>query len=377
MDRFRFVLTDRAGEAFGEIQDATVRRVEIGIKKPATAGFTIRGSNALIEDLYASDRLLKVYHYLPPQNREKLVFHGPITSLEASVDDKGPLIAAVASDPSFWFSKRVVGKTGDPGYDTGQQGIVYSGQDKVTIAQELIGIAHNDGTMLLDASGEIHLSGNAAVKVIGPYVKLDEAIASLSDTADGFEWIVDPLEHTGLAIGTFHTAPQFGLGLAKPNATFEYGPGTRANIQTYTFQRSWMDMANNIYNTPQDYTTGTVLDDTNPTSITEHGLYDDAIDSGEVTNDVLRHQVSNFHLSLRAEPRNVVSFTPAVDPTESGQQVPLFNHDFEVGDTIPIRIENEGKTLIAGEVRLWKMAIEIDQNDRPIYTPTTVVEEGG
>jgi hypothetical protein len=378
---YRFVLSNRAGESFGEVQDATRRVVERSLKKPATAGFTIRGTNALVPELYAQDCLLRVYHYLPPLGQEKLVFHGIVTSLEAAVDERGPLIAATALDPAFYFTKRVVGKAAE--WTSGFQGQLFNGVDKVSIAQQLINTGATDSWMMLDASTYVALSGNVAVKLIGPYIKLDEAINELANTADGFEWIVEPIEFidgstaTGGfgTIGTWRSAPQFAIGVSRPNAAFEYGPNTRANIRDFTFQRSWLDMANDIYSTPQDFSTGSILNHVNYTSLATHGMYDDVIDSGEVTNDTLREQVANYHLALRSEPRNVVTFSPVVDPDERGQMTPLFDWDYFVGDTVPIKINTEeDKTLVSGGLRLWKMSVEIDQQDRVLYTPTTVQE---
>lgn len=374
MSHFRFVITERDGTALGEVQDASSRRVEVQLKKASTAGFSIRTTNPLLDELYSGDKLLKVYHHLHPTDTEALVFHGPIISLEATLDEKGPSVAATATDPAFFFTKRVSGKRAQ--WTSGYNGTLFNAVDKLTITKSLIDQANTDGETGVRTVAMT--SGTTAVYIAGPYKLLDECINELADTFDGFDWVIDPIEYDAGKIGEFRGAAV--IGSTKANAAFEYGPATRNNIRDFTYQRTWEHLANRIYNIPQTLaltpadSTQDVIERWDTPSLTDHGLYGANVESGDVTNVTLRNAVSDFHLAIRAQPRNVLSFSPVVDPGEASGAVPVFGHDYGIGDLVPVRIAPEGHTLIEGNVRIYKVLIEIDNDDRTLYTPTTVPE---
>jgi hypothetical protein len=54
--------------------------------------------------------------------------------------------------------------------------------------------------------------------------------------------------------------------------------------------------------------------------------------------------------------------------------VPVFGHDYFIGDLVPVRIAPEGVDIVGGYVRIHRMLIEVDNHGRVTYTPTTVPE---
>lgn len=357
---WRWEITERDGTALAEVQNASVRKLTQQLSKSAVANFTILSHNPIVEDLYGEDRLLKVYQ------DDTLRFHGPITSLEATNGDHGATVAATATDPSFYFAKRVVGKS--------PTGTTYTTQDKLVIVKSLIDIANN--VFLDGAETGVRTSsmtcGSTATYVAGPYRLLDECIAELGDTLDGFDWRIDPIEYDTGKIGDFTAAAL--LQNTQADAVFEYGPDTRANVDTFNYQRLWTDMANRVFNVPQDLTLDAVLDAADNTSITDHGLHEALVDSTDVTNLTLRQQVADFHVAVRKDPRRIVTFTPTVEDPDRPGKVPTYGEDYYLGDLVPVRIAPEGIELISGLVRIHKMEIELDQSGRAKYTPTTVPE---
>lgn len=361
MGALRFVLADRSGNPLGEIQDASERKVELPLRRFATAQCRLKTTNAMLEELYAADRRLKVYHYLPPTDSEQLLFHGDLVSLEAA-NDGGSSVLANFADPAFRFSKRVQGRDSD--------GNLYTTQDKLVIVKSEIDAANSDGETGVRTVPMTN--GTTATYIVGPYRLLDEVIAELADSFDGFDWHVTPIEYATGKIGEFTAAAY--VGSTRADAVFEFGGGTRANIQSYTYQKSWMDLGNSLFNLPQDLTAGGAVVKTGDDAIskTDHGLAQALVETTDITQETLRQNVVDYVLSLRKDPRHVVTFTPSVDPDSTS--VPLFGHDYFLGDTVPVKIAPDGVELVSGGVRIWKMTVEADNSGRVMYTPTTVLE---
>lgn len=357
--RWTFLLTSRTGVPYGEILGASERQVIRALNAPSTAGFRlpIEAAGALAAPLLTSDTLLRCYR------GGRLQFHGPVQSVELAASDPNamPSFAVTAADPSIRFSKRFVGKSPSGTAAT-------AAVDRITFIESQIAVANASGETGVQTLGRT--SGSTISYPIPAYTRLNELIATISQTYSGFDWHINPIEYAAGKLGTFDAYGSFGS--TKPNAVFEYQG--RANMRAPVFQRNWGDVANTVYHLhPAGASVpGGVRSKTDGTSITDHGLYEDVIDS-DLTLDANRDALLDEHILYRKNPRLVFAFQPDFDDYTG--RVPTWQSDYFLGDQVRCAVRWEGTLLIDGYARLYKMQFDIDANDRESLTPT-LVDEG-
>lgn len=353
---WNFIVTDLSGVAVGEVINGTGRQVIRSLSSPSTASFTIGITNPLLKDLLTRDLNLKVYR------NNKIVFHGPLltTQLVAADATQTPTVACAASDPGFRFDRRLSGKSAN--------GTLFNGTDRLTIAESLIATANSDGEMGIQTLGQT--CGSTAVYIAGPYKKLSECLADMGSTLSGFDWRIDPIEYSAGKIGQFKAAAI--LGSQQTAAVFEYQG--RGNMRVPDYQKGIVDLVNQVFSIPDDGTNSPlgIRSATDATSITARGLYEEVVDTSNITNAALRDAVLSDHILYRKKPRQVLTFSP--DFNDYTGRVPEWGVDYFIGDSVRGRVLYNGIALIDGYVRLYKMQFDIDDSNRETLTPTMVSE---
>ena len=350
----QFLLTDLNGNVHGEIQNASERKVVLPHLRVPTASFRIPLWHEWATTLMDTECLLRVYRTDPVTNVRSLAFHGPVISPEENGDETSQTVAVTAVGPYWRLLRRFLGKT--------KAGIAWPDQD--------LGLtAHN----ILDTINGEHYTGIAkgtrTASINGVYgpVWLKNAAEAISELASGlssFELAVVPSEPgaTGVGgwptIGTMDIAPI--IGSSKPDAIFEYGTA-QGNVNGYSRKVDREGLANRVVisvsgwpDTPEGGRNLIVRDDA--TSIAARGLYEAIAPDGGVLDDTLRTSVADFHLAVRKQPRQQITFKPK----RNARPAPLI--DYNVGDTVRARAVVRGILRFDALFRIWGITFDVDPN---------------
>ncbi len=350
-----FILTDLQGVVLGEILNASERTVAFTHKGMPTAGFKIPLWHPLATPILTQETLLKVYRRDTVSN--KLVFVGPVQSVDESGEDLRQSISVSASGPLIRLTKRFIG-TSKAGVSFGSTSSL---RDLGLIAHDILDIVNatefsgiSKGTLATSVSG-----------AVGPwYLKnAAEGIAELSVGLNSFDFVVDPTEPTAVAapwprIGNLRIAPIIGVN--RPDAILEYGT-PRANVTSYQRQITRDQMANQTIMSVSGWPDGApagkdLIIRTNTTSQTARGLFQDVVSDAGVEDDTLRTLISDEHLLWRSQPKQIITFTPAINAS------PTPFRDYELSDWIRARAVVRGSVRFDAMFRIWGMNFSIDTN---------------
>lgn len=312
--------------------------------------------------------LLKCYRQDPVLGTRTLAFHGPVVSAEETGQDNAQSIAVTAAGPYWRMAKRLIpGSKNKVGFGFGTAASLV---DLGMIARQIVFDTNAENFTGIDL-------GTHAPSVdgwVGKWVLKNsaEAIAELAAGQSSFEFRVRPTEPVAYAnppynwprIGIFDVQPLFGV--ARPDAVFEYGT-TRANVQSYSRSRSrdgqlthgWISapgFPDGISKKPD----GSDLYDSyqygNEAAKLEHGWFDEVVNDAGVLDNELRQLILNYHLEVRKNPREIVTFRPAIN----ARPAPFIHYD--VGDTVRARAVVRGNVRFDALFRIWGLSFELDQN---------------
>lgn len=350
------MLTDLQGVVLGELLNASERTVTLTHKGIPTAAFKLPLWHPLATSILTTDTLLKVYRR-SVTGVNKLVFCGPVQSVNETGDNLNQSISVSATGPFTRLTKRFIG--------TSKAGISFGSTSSLV---DLGLIAHN----ILDAANGVEYTGitkgtlaTSVSGAVGPwYLKnVAEAIAELSVGLNSFDFIVDPTEPTNVAqlwpkIGELRIAPLIGVN--RPDAILEYGT-PRANVTSYDRQVTRDQMVNRTIMSVSGWPDGApsgkdLIFRQDTTSRTNRGLFEDVVNDAGVEDDGLRTLISDEHLKYRANPKQILTFSPAMN----ARPTPFV--DYEVGDWIRARAEVRGNVRFDSMFRIWGMTFSIDQN---------------
>ncbi len=373
-----FVVTDLNGLVHGELLRASQRKVALQHLRVPSASCVIQLEDPLANTIATTDCLLKAYRTDPNTALKTLAFHGPVVSTEENGSDLSHTLAVTAAGPFWRLAKRII-----PGSKL-KSGLQYgSAAGLVTLGQ----VAHN---IITDVNGENYTGiglGTQTATTTGWVGKwwlknAAEGIAELSAGLNTFEFVVDPVEPAASGgvggwpkIGSFRTAQT--IGQSRPDAVFEYGT-TRANVSSYQRSFSRDGMLTNAIISVQGWPesierdaagaekyallqrTGgtTIVAPTAPTSaeITARGLFEEVVDDAGVLDPGLRSQIADYHVLIRKQPRQVITFNPAVNARPSPYV------DYVVGDTVRARAVVAGTLRFDALFRIWGVTFDIDEN---------------
>lgn len=376
------------GTPVGEVRNATDRQVSITFNKPSTASFTIRGDNPLVEALFGEDDCsLRVYQ------GTTLRFHGLVLSAEMSNEDgKFPTVKVTCVDPSWIWSKRIVGQqltSPIEGKLRGYVGKTRSG-DKGTVAKEIIEEACEPNTYGA-RDDHVKISGtykseSTGTYTAGPFKTALSCINDLAHGTDGFDWIIKPIELNisgdDYQIGEYFAYPV--LGEERANTIFEYGAGSVGNVRTMSYVRDMSTVVNRAFHLPEELTTEAEEPPVSPLIIQTYGqgsasasrryYLEEVTDATGLVDEGLRKAWVEAVVDVRENPRQVLSMT--CDYDDGTGRVPVYGTDFSVGDIVTARGRVGELTLFNGKVRIYQVNVSVNDNGTATVTPILVSEEG-
>lgn len=355
-----FVLTDLQGVQIGEVGNADSRKVDLPLMNAPSATFTIPLYHALANTVLTTECLLKVYRKDPNTGANTLAFHGPVVSVEEVGDNLSQSISVTAAGPFWRLGKRII-----PGSLVRTTGVTFTG-DLGSIAQTIVTSCNSTGfTGIWPGSLTASISGTA-----GPYFLKNaaEAIAELAQGISSFEYDVQPTEPVNRAaafpqIGLLNCAPV--IGTTKPDVIFEYG-STRANVASYNHQvtrdglltRAFISVSGWPDSLDLDATTHLPLHDLIQRDATTEqgtrGVFEEVVADGGIIDDGLRTSLADYHLLIRKQPRQIVTFVPVVNAKPS----PFT--DYSLGDQVRCRAVVKGSVRFDAMFRVYGMSFEID-----------------
>lgn len=370
MASWSWQLTDLNFNPIGEFQNAHEMKLQLPQGKVKTASLILRLDNPLVPYAAECEGCVKVY-------REKqLLFFGPIQTAQEVGNAGTDTFAINASGPEFIFAKRLTGKTA--------AGIVVAAKafaNGALIFTNLLDASNTESETNIDyLSGPI--SGGIAAGEVGykatPFKYLSEVLNDLSNTADGFDWRVLPLENIASGqvaspkIGRFESAEL--LSSEQANAVFEYGAG-RANVATFTRGASRTTQINRAYHigpSGPEATESPTESAEDSGSRTKWKLMEEVVNA-TILNNQLRLALCEENVAVRKNPRQTVIFQPASDLVAS---VPILGRDFNVGDTVRLRLMPGGIKRLDVAVRVWGVEFTLDENLKEQQIITTEAEAG-
>lgn len=365
---WEFILTDLQGNIHGEVTQATERKVSLPHMRVPTASFKIPTYHYLAGTVLTTDCLVKAYRvFTSPTSgatTRTLAFHGPVISVDENGEQGTQTVAVSAAGPMWRLAKRII--PGSKNKDTGwSNGSAAAPLDMGTLAQNILSNTNADSFTGI-SNGTHSPSTNGFIEKW--YLKnVAEAIAELSASLDSFEYVVTPTEPVNVAqawpqIATFNVAPV--IGTSRPDAIFEYG-STKANVTSYTRQISRDGLLTRAILSVGGWPDGVekaggvdkyALVERNADNIGTRGLFEEVISDAGILDNGMRAELGDYHLALRKNPRQVITFNPAQNATPT----PFL--DYNVGDTVRGIAYVGGTIRFNAEFRIWGLSFDIDQN---------------
>ncbi len=362
---WEFVLTDLNGNVHGEVRNADERKVILPHMRVPSATFKVPLSHYLADTIMDTDTLLKCYRLNELTSTKTLAFNGPVVSAEESTSDanNSHSIAVVAAAPFWRVTKRLIGKT-VAGFSWGIPTAADLGLAAHTILDTINGESFTGigkgtrGAVTTGSFGPWHLKPAA------------EAIAELSSGVNSFEFVVDPIEPQAEP-GGVGGWPRIGnmriattIGAAKPDAIFEFGT-TKANVGAYSRSINREGMITRAHISVSGWPTTppvvagvakTLITRSDSGLIASRGLFEDLVDDASIIDDQLRTDVADFHLLHRKNPREIVTFEPAINAK------PTALVDYMPGDTVRGIARVGGSVRFDASFRIWGVTFNVDQN---------------
>jgi hypothetical protein len=333
----------------GEIP-ASERTINFKLNQASTVEFKVGLNESMGRTIAAAPYgfgLVGVYR------NSTLQFIAETTSLQVIGEGNEQSVAIAAVESAFPLLNGFL--MGNPYVQGVTSDIVGDIRNALNSLSGVTGVDQGVNTASATAVGESILDG---VQTLLTYIQ------SFAFRASGFDfWAVynepNPAFSYGSGgniIATINTANI--RGTTKPNAVFEYGANTRANLDKFTMTSTAGDNLVNVVYTNGPNTSmgngGFAAD--NPSSL----LFGTkkAIISTEFDNIALNEAYADLQIAKRAYPRLVFGFTPS--PSDGTGRIPQFITDYDIGDIIPGKIVHEGVTLLNASVRIYGVTVTLD-----------------
>lgn len=369
---WRFFLYNWAGEAIGEIVNASQRRLNFGLNKNPTLSFQLSLDNELAENLIEfDDHIVVAYRLNPATGDWTCQFSGPIITKEQVAGDDGQGSFAIAAAGPWWrMGKRIANNAAGDGKKQ-QPWTLGATMEAGSIASLLIRNSNEvDGNSWLRASVLDQQIGtpvieNFQVGSFRPIATVVEELAGGDTVGGGFDWYIEPkisFDNTGLCLGKFRCGPSVGRDLTE-TVVFEYGTG-RHNLNEFKAKSSiefLLNKADHLDTNDGAPTYSVTRQDAQ--SISQIGIWEETVTAPEITDPDLRRQLLDAHVSVRSNPRQLIEVTPARSDTGTAP-IPLI--DYRLGDTVGVRAFYSERLWLANAdgsplgVRVYDINIELD-----------------
>jgi hypothetical protein len=363
----QYIATDLAGTVIGEVAQADERKLSLPHMRVGTAAFKLSITDIYTQTLLDTDTLIKVYHTHPLTGARYLCFNGPVVAAEEVADGSSDAVVFTASDPMWRLTKRLIpGSLLRTSISYGTAGSLI---DLGLIVHNILDDVNAANIPAGSPVGFTGISkGSRTASINGYYVSppnknAAEAIAELHVGVGSFEYKLTPTEPTNVAgnggwpqIATLDIAPV--IGSSRPDAVFEYGT-TRANVASYSRQISRDGLMNRGIVSVSGWPDGTLevqADRQDAASMTARGLFEDVVTEGGITDITLRNSLADFHLGIRKQPRQIITFKP----TAGAAVTPLV--DYFVGDSVRARAVVNGSLRFDATFRIWGINFDVDKN---------------
>jgi len=304
-----FVLADRAGNNLAELSTASGRVLTFTRNGVPEARMTISheddAAGLLLGELRNGIPLLRGYR------NGTLRFHGYLAPFDETLEETTAL-NLVFRGP---FGK-LIGDGQSPGRFTAADRR-FTATDAGQIAKGLIDDANTAGETGISTAGSIEATKTRDRSY--QYANVGESIIALTRFLDGFDFEVVPTEYSAGKIGTFTVYAR--QGSVQPNARFEYGPATLANVRSVTRQTQPPRNAVTVLGA-----NSTTIVATDQSSIAKYGRWEWQASATELVEVATLTDLAAA--LVRPNPIKVVKFTP--DPTLA----PSPWDDYWLGDTV-------------------------------------------
>jgi len=358
--KWRFELADLTGTALGDLTQARDRKITQQLVKPTTIEFTLDTFHPEVYDL-----LYNQHVYIKAYRENQLITTCETTALQVIGQGEERSIRVVATEaPWVMLMKRLIGKS--------TAGITMEDMDRSTMAQVIVFFVNLEATSKVEV-GSVMSAGSTATATF-TYKRAMEAITELGAPLNGFDWWFTPTEPSTGTVGRLNIAPI--RGGYRPNAVFEYGTG-RANAREYEWRIALGDRISRAYSLPPSYpkNSGLVVASSVDTATELNiGRREDLIESdlGDAAGD-LRQALTDEAVSIRKNPKNVFLIQPA--PNDDTGRVPQYLLDYDVGDIIEGRVQDQDILMLDALVRVYGVEVELDDLGNEQITLGLVQEE--
>lgn len=360
MTNWNWILADQLGVEIGEILNPKDVSATIPLGRLPVASQRIRMDNPLADRVIEDGRTIKGYR------NGVLRYHGFVIGLEETADEDGTQSIVINSVSGGWrLQYMLLGKHAVKSAAGSHDGYTYN--NTLPAGSADIGDIIED--MFIDITGNpwgpmviLGTIDPSSTLVYGPvyYKPMLEAITELafSTGAPEFEW--EPVEtsiHASRPIAQLNGHyPR--MGFDNSTAIFEFGAG-KNNIQSWGRTTSWDTMLNAGYMLPEGYPTTAEQPKSafNTPSLSAFGNFQGVVET-EVIEATARQSLINEHVALRGAPRRIVTIKPKADT------VPQPFDDYNLGDTIFVRIMAGERVLLNAGLRVYGMTFTPDINGR-------------
>lgn len=391
-----FILTDRAGNPYGELRNAHDRSLRFPLNRTPTFNFSIDADHPFATLLVDLDRVL-VKAYDDSSGAKTLRFYGPAIGRDKTRQSQGSTIPISVAGVQWRLDHRVIGQNvAGATFGTNATTLVDRSEIMARVVDALnAGESTNIWTIAGDTGirrGTITASSltyaeNQRFVYAGPFM------ASQSASLDGPDWRVRPTEPVadafGVQIGLLDVLP--AIGSTQPNVAWEYGTGSR-NVAVWKDTGDATGLCNRGINLPSGYPdtpTQQPITWQDDVSIASRGLYESVI-AAELQSDDLRLKLTQENVRVRKVPRRIIAFSPIAEDSSvsiENRRVPRLFTDYNVGDVVVFRaVERFPVTDTAGTVIAYQeqptvdllvrvFAAQIDLDDAGVASTTIALQD--
>lgn len=391
---WEFVLADASNGGFiSDLPGVGGKTFTQALSSIATGSITVRGDRDEADAIRAGDEtLLQVWSVDDDTGAKTLRAHLHQVATDEVGSATGIALTASYADPAWFLQRRITRFTLDPGLmpvAPYRIGSALAPVDRGAIIADLVNleVAASPAWIRMGnvtASSKTYVDGWWGKPIL-------EAIAELSATLDGPDWIVRPIEYVPITeggnddravilgtdsgpfppvargfIGELDISPAIG-GLNE-NAEFGYGPGTMANVTGYRRGITLDGSLSSIWGTPAgfpDNATQPLIPVNDAAAMAKWGQMI-AMQSTDLTVDQLRRELLLQQIAVRKTVRQTITFDAGSDRLA----VPQLGVDYDIGDVVTFRVASERATNdgvgeivrhVDGLFRIYQASITVDE----------------